>query len=159
MIKDNEIYNLLEKNLKKNFLYKKICLNDNNLLMKITKKNFDLIINCDQNNVISKEFFFKKINKQYNSKAFTCIINHKPINNKTASQIFTKHGPIAFLPLSNSKTSIVFNDDDIKNYSNKNRINFLKIRKTNSQFESLLESLELIEKQKNWLKNNFLRLN
>ena len=111
MIKDYEIYNLLEKNLKKNFLYKKICLNNNNLLKKITKKNFDLIINCDQNNVISKEFFFKKINKQYNSKAFTCIINHKPINNKTASQIFTKHGPIAFLPLSNSKTSIVFSID------------------------------------------------
>ena len=97
MIKDNEIYTLLEKNLKKNFLYKKICLNNNNLLKKITKKNFDLIINCDQNNVISKELFFKKIKKQYNSKAFTCIINHKPINNKTASQIFTKHGPIALI--------------------------------------------------------------
>ena len=108
MIKNDEIYNLLEKDLKKNILYKRIHLKNNNSLKKIIKKNFDLIINCDQNNIISKELFFKKITKNYNSKAFTCIINHKQLNNKTASQIFTKYGPIAFLPISNSKTSIVF---------------------------------------------------
>tara|TARA_B100002052_G_scaffold241305_1_gene225766 strand:+ start:156 stop:1247 length:1092 start_codon:yes stop_codon:yes gene_type:complete len=121
MVKNDEIYDLLEKDLKKNTLYKKIYLKNNNLLKKIIKKNFDLIINCDQKNIISKELFFKKIKKNYNSKAFTCIINHKSLNNKTASQIFTKYGPIAFLPISNSKTSIVFSIDI-------NKIKFTKIK-------------------------------
>ncbi len=122
MIKNDEIYNLLEKNLKKNFLYKKIYLKNSNLLKKVVKKNFDIVINCDQNNIISKEIFFKKITKNYNSKAFTCIINHKRINNKVASQIFTKYGPIAFLPISNSKTSIVFSVD-----LNKIKLNEIKV--------------------------------
>ena len=110
--------------------------------------NFDLIINCDANNIITKEFFFRKINKNYNSKAFTAVIEHKKITNNTASQIFTKIGPIAFLPLSNFKTSIVFsvnikeknfNDKEIleliKFYNYKYEIlNFSKLEKFNLSF-------------------------
>ena len=40
------------------------------------------------------------------------IINHEKIKNHTASQIFTKYGPLAFLPISNFKTSIVFSYKD-----------------------------------------------
>tara|TARA_B100000945_G_C20372300_1_gene592789 strand:+ start:43 stop:1134 length:1092 start_codon:yes stop_codon:yes gene_type:complete len=122
MFKNDEIFNLLEKNLTKSNLYEKVYFKKNNSLRKILKKNFDLVINCDFNNVITKELFYKKIVKNYNSKAFTCIIKHKEISNKIASQIFTKIGPIAFLPLSKSETSIVFSVDLNKNEFNKNKI-------------------------------------
>jgi len=107
--KNNEIYKLLDKDLKKNKLFKKIIIKNNNFYKKILKeKKYELIINCDGNNIISKNFFYNKINKNYNSYAYTTIINHKNIKNDKAIQIFTKIGPIAFLPISNSKTSIVF---------------------------------------------------
>ena len=62
----------------------------------------------DSKNNISKIFFSNKIIKDYSSFAYTCIIKHKKIENNKAIQIFTKIGPIAFLPISNSETSIVF---------------------------------------------------
>ena len=70
-----------------------------------------------------KNFFFKKINKDYFNLAYTTILNHKIIDNHTATQIFTKFGPIAFLPISNKQTSVVYslrakektNNFDIKN--------------------------------------------
>ena len=40
--------------------------------------------------------------------AFTAILDHKKINNHTAVQVFTKYGPLAFLPLSREKTSVVY---------------------------------------------------
>jgi len=148
MFKSSAIEEYLEKNLKKNKLFKKIIIKNDRSLKKVIDMNFDLIINCDANNLIAKEFFFRKINKNYNSKAFTCIIEHKKITNNTASQIFTKIGPIAFLPLSNFKTSIVFsvnlknkklNDKEIlkliKFYNYKyNIINFSKLEKFNLSF-------------------------
>ena len=36
------------------------------------------------------------------------MADYQKILNKTAIQIFTKYGPLAFLPLSKTKTSIVF---------------------------------------------------
>ena len=61
------------------------------------------------NNEISKKFFTNKIEKDYNSIAYTAIIEHKKIvPNSSAVQIFTNNGPIAFLPISNIKTSIVY---------------------------------------------------
>ena len=148
VFKNNEIYEYLEKNLKKNKLFKKILIKNDQSLKKVLNMNFDLIINCDANNIITKEFFFRKINKNYNSKAFTAVIEHKKITNNTASQIFTKIGPIAFLPLSNFKTSIVFsvnikeknfNDKEIleliKFYNYKYEIiNFSKLEKFNLSF-------------------------
>ena len=146
MFKNSVIEEYLEKNLKKNKLFRKVLIKNDRSLKKIIDMNFDLIINCDSNNFIAKEFFFRKINKNYNSKAFTCIIEHKKIINNTAAQIFTKIGPIAFLPLSNFKTSIVFsinlkkfNDKEIlkliKFYNYKYKIlNFSKLEKFNLSF-------------------------
>ena len=73
------------------------------------KKNYDLIINCDFNNKLTKKFFYKRFKKNYNSYAYTSIIEHRKLsNNNTATQIFTKGGPIAFLPLSDRQTSVVY---------------------------------------------------
>ena len=70
---------------------------------------------CDVNSLISKKFFFKKLTKDYNSYAYTGIIDHKKIDNFTASQIFTKKGPFAFLPISKKQTSVVFSARGEKN--------------------------------------------
>ena len=52
------------------------------------------------------DYFSKKIIKKYNSKAYTTIIKHDEIVNDTAFQIFTKKGPLAFLPISKKKLQL-----------------------------------------------------
>jgi 2-octaprenyl-6-methoxyphenol hydroxylase len=106
IIKNYELYRILEKNLSKNKYFKKLCMKKENLLQK-----YSLVINTDYNNPITKKYFSKKIEKKYNSFAFTTIIRHKKISNKTAFQIFTKKGPLAFLPISENETSIVYSLD------------------------------------------------
>ena len=104
-LRNNNLYNLLYKDLNKSkfFKLKKIIK-----YTKIIDQNYGLIINCDLNNLIAKKFFFKKISKNYNSSAYSGIIRHKKIENNIATQTFTNLGPIAFLPISKEKTSIVF---------------------------------------------------
>ena len=109
LLKYSALYNLMKKN---KFL-KFIKLKNYNLDV-IRKRNYDLIINSEQNNPITKKYFQKKIEKNYRSLAHTAIIDHKKIKNKIATQIFTKKGPIAFLPLSNNQTSIVFSNNSTK---------------------------------------------
>jgi len=109
LLKYSSLYNLMKKN---KFL-KFIKLKNYNLDI-IRKRNYDLIINSEQNNPITKKYFQKKIEKKYKSLAHTVIIDHKKIENKIATQIFTKKGPIAFLPLSNYQTSIVFSNNSTK---------------------------------------------
>jgi 2-octaprenyl-6-methoxyphenol hydroxylase len=81
---------------------------------------YDLVINCDPFNFITKRYFSKKISKEYNSTAYTTIISHDEIINDTAVQIFTKKGPLAFLPISNKKTSIVYSIHNSKNLEEEN---------------------------------------
>ena len=130
IIKNNDLYKKLISSLKKNKNFKKIKINNNLFYKKIVNnEKYDLIINCESNNEISKKFFFKKIIKNYNSKAYVAIINHDKIKNCIASQVFTKFGPIAFLPISEYQTSIVFSLKDYglnKNY-NMSQSDFEKI--------------------------------
>ena len=107
IFKYNKIYNLIKDNLKKN---KKIKIIKKNKILynNLINSSFDLIINSDSSNDISKKLFFRKIFKDYKSNAFTTVIKHQKIRNNIASQIFTDYGPLAFLPLSNTETSIVF---------------------------------------------------
>ena len=68
-----------------------------------------------------KNFSSKKLKKNYNSFAYTTIIKHKKfINNKIAAQFFTENGPLAFLPISEFETSIVYS------VKNSKKINFEK---------------------------------
>ena len=105
IVKNFELYRLLENDLSKNKYFKLKLINNKNLSY-IDK--YDLIVNCDPHNVITKKYFIKKIIKKYNSNAYTTIITHKKILNDTAIQIFTNKGPLAFLPVSNSRTSVVY---------------------------------------------------
>ncbi len=116
IVKNHELQKLLNEKLRKSKLvnFKKIISYD------ITKQNYKLIINCNSNNWITKKFFSNKIEKKYNSFAYTTIINHKKIvRNNTAFQNFTKNGPIAFLPISENQTSVVYSlkSKDIKKNS------------------------------------------
>ena len=38
----------------------------------------------------------------------TTVIKHEKILNNVATQIFTKRGPLAFLPISKDSTSVVY---------------------------------------------------
>ena len=73
---------------------------------------------------------YQKIIKDYVSTAYTTIINHNKINNQKAIQIFTKYGPLAFLPISRTQTSVVYS---IKNKSINNYLRFSQI-----EFEKLI---------------------
>ena len=145
--KNNEIYQLLDKDLKKNKLFKKILIKNNNFYKKILKEQkYELIINCDGNNKISRNFFYNKINKSYNSNAYTTIIKHQNIKNEKAIQIFTKMGPVAFLPISNFETSIVFSIINKKVILNENEIkNLISLYNKNYEIKSFgkLEKFDL----------------
>ena len=120
IVKYNNLYNLINNDLKKNKLFRKIKKNKIYYNDLVKNYKFDLIVNTDSKNSISKEFFFRKILKDYKSTAFTTILNHKKIKNDIATQIFTDSGPLAFLPISNIETSIVFSVLKNKNnYSEK----------------------------------------
>jgi len=120
VVKNQDLYQLLKKNLLKNRYFKK---------KKISNKDFsfindyELIINCNYFHSITKKYFSKKIEKKYNAFAYTTTIKHKKILNDVAIQIFTKNGPLAFLPISPTETSIVYS---VHNYNNK-KINIEKL--------------------------------
>jgi 2-octaprenyl-6-methoxyphenol hydroxylase len=123
IIRNQSLYKILKNNLAKSKFYKSIFFRNENPPF---FKNYDLIINCDFDNIITKKYFGKKIIKKYNSFAYTTIITHDKIINDTASQIFTKEGPLAFLPISNNETSVVFS---IHNSCNLQKTNIKKLIK------------------------------
>ena len=136
MVKNDELYSSLRKKIFKNKLFKKTIINNKFNEELLNKKQYDLIINCEENNCLAKKYFMKKIIKNYYNLAYTTIIEHKRIENNTAVQIFTEFGPIAFLPISKTETSVVcsldiknrkFSDAEVINLINKNNPKY-KIR-------------------------------
>ena len=125
IIKNDDLYRVLKKKLDKNILFKKKIIK-NDLYFNDIENEYDLIINSDQNNYISKKYFSKKLTKNYNSNAYTTIISHKDCRNNVAIQIFTKFGPIAYLPVSRNKTSIVFSILNKENLDEKDISNLIK---------------------------------
>ena len=104
ILKNNQLYKILERSLKKNKYFKIINLKRK----KNCFENYDIVVVTDYSSPLAKKYFNKQIIKKYNSFAYTTIIEHKNILNDIATQIFTKDGPLAFLPVSNNKTSIVY---------------------------------------------------
>ncbi len=137
IIKNSKLYELLDKSLSSNKFFKKEKFAKNFLFL----KNYDLIVNTDYSNYLTKKFFNRKIIKLYNSFAHTTLIKHKKISNNVATQIFTKKGPLAFLPISNNKTSIVFSINYFRNTKINNFENL--IQKYNSKYK--IEKIEKIE--------------
>ncbi len=121
IIKNYDVYEILKKNLRKNKYFKQIKFHKK--LVEFDKYN--LIINTDNTSFFSKRYFNKKIVKEYNSSAYTTIIHHEEISNRVAVQIFTKKGPLAFLPISKNKTSIVYSIHNLNNNDKPNIKNLL----------------------------------
>ena len=113
IIRNYQLQSKLLRSLKKD----RLCNIKNNFNYNlINLKKYKLIINCDNDNFFSKKFFARSLKKKYDSFAYTTILKHKKIKNNTASQIFTKNGPLAFLPLSEIETSIVYSIKGKKKY-------------------------------------------
>ena len=125
IVKNNDIQKVLLNLLKKSKKFRKIS--------KFEKNNYQLIINCDFHHPITKKFFSKRIEKNYNSFAYTTILKHKKLKNNQATQVFTKNGPIAFLPISNSETSIVYSLSKKKQIDKNEFLNLIK--KYNNKYE------------------------
>ena len=157
IMKNDKIINQLYLELNKSRLFK---FRKDNGYKSLKKTNYDLLINCDFKHEITKKFFHKKFEKEYNSIAFTTVINHKKLRfNNTAFQVFTNDGPIAFLPISNEKTSIVYSIRT-KNFNTKINIKSL-IKKYNLDYE--IKNIDKISKFKlsslnlrNYYRNNIL---
>ena len=140
IIKNHKFYQLLKNNLSKNRYFKSKLVSLKNLTF-INK--YDFIINCESSNIVTRKFFSKKLIKEYNSKAYTTLITHEKIQNDVAVQIFTSRGPLAFLPVSDTQTSIVYS---IPN----------SITETNENIEKLIREQNKKYKIKNIEKlNNF----
>ena len=116
IVSNYKLYNILKTSLEKNKYFK----NKNLKFKKDFLDVYDLVINTDYSNSITKKYFSKNIVKKYNSFAFTTIINHEKVLNNIATQIFTKNGPLAFLPISKNKTSIVYSAHNYRNKKNEN---------------------------------------
>ena len=161
VIKNYELYNYLNNTLKKDkfFNYKKTNFK------KFSFQQNELFINCENNNFITKKYFNKTIKKNYKSTAFTTTIYHKKLlKNDVAVQIFTKYGPIAFLPISKTKTSIVYSvknfqdirlEDEVKKYNLKysiikfSKISKVKLKSTNLRnyyYQNILAFGDLLHK-------------
>ena len=121
--KNKEVFNLASysklneiffKKIRKSKFIKLIYSDTSSSLILNKIKKYDLVINSENKNFISNKFFTNKIKKNYRSRAYTFLINHPRKDNNTAIQVFTKFGPLAFLPLSNTKTSVVFSYKGVK---------------------------------------------
>ena len=81
------------------------------------------------------------------------FLKHKKIDNNTATQIFTKQGPIAFLPISNIETSVVYSID-IKNKKFNNTDVIDLIKKNNPKYKiNKIDKLNSFELSSSNLRN------
>ena len=141
MVKNDKLYDDLMKEISKNKYFKKKLIKNVSFYTDLKNNNkYDLIINCDSNNFLSNKFFTKKIDKNYNNLAYTTILKHKKIKNNVATQIFTKSGPIAFLPISNSETSIVFSlDTKNREYKDSEVLELIRVNNPKYQIKKILK--------------------
>jgi 2-octaprenyl-6-methoxyphenol hydroxylase len=160
--KSNQIFSIIRNNQLQKILFdrlkrsKFVKFTEN---LNVKKNHYKLVINSDPTHPIIKKYFYRKIEKNYSSFAYTTTILHKKIKNNTAYQNFTKNGPIAFLPVSDCETSIVYS---LKSLDKKNNLEMnslvekynpiYSIKKINSWSSFRLRSSSL----RNYYKGNIL---
>jgi 2-octaprenyl-6-methoxyphenol hydroxylase len=160
--KSNQIFSIIRNNQLQKMLFDRLKRSKfvkftGNLNVK--KNHYKLVINSDPTHPIIKKYFYRKIEKNYSSFAYTTTILHEKIKNNTAYQNFTKNGPIAFLPVSDCETSIVYS---LKSLDKKNNLEMnslvekynpiYSIKKINSWSSFRLRSSSL----RNYYKGNIL---
>ena len=162
MVKYESLMSFVKAKIRSNKkIIHKFIKNNSSLNLLTKEKKFQIVINCENTNVFTQKFLKKKIFKNYLSKAFTTILTHKKIDNNQAVQVFTDNGPLAFLPLNNTTTSVVFSCD-LKNISKiSENIILNSIHKHNPKYKIIshekLESFNLVLKlPKNYFYKNIL---
>ena len=137
MLENDKLINLMLKKIKKNksisiINSKKVSSISSSGLLKSVKFNnksfkYNLVIICTgHNSDLTKNIFNDGvIENSYEESAITTILKHSPLKNNTVRQIFLDKGILAFLPISNTKTSIVWS---LKNNFEKKGDYFLKRR-------------------------------
>ena len=153
IIDGNILFSDISKKIKSfkniNFVKKEISsINDNKFYKEIifkdlTKENYNLVIFASANNLflLSKFKLRKVIDKSYNEDAYVFNLHHKKIINNSARQFFLKDGPLAFLPVSRTETSVIWS---IKNNSiNKQYVSSKKrlSKFFNSHFKELFNEI------------------
>jgi len=100
-------------------------------VVKFKNKNsvkYNLIIICtgSDSNLVKNIFNEKVFKHSYEEISGTTILQHKPIQNNIIRQIFFHNEILALLPISNTKTSIVWsvNKNLMKKYKSKNNLLF-----------------------------------
>ena len=153
IIDSNTLFSDIYKKLKslKNiyFINKEISsINDEKFFKEITfkdliKKNYNLVIFASANNLslLSRFKLRKVVDKSYNEDAYVFNLFHEKISNNSARQFFLKDGPLAFLPVSSTETSVIWS---IKNNSiNKKYVSNKKylLKFFNNHFQELFKEI------------------
>jgi len=153
IIDGNTLFSDISKKIKSfkniNFIKKEISsINDNKFYKEIIfkdlkKENYNLIIFASAHNLflLSKFKLKKVVDKSYNEDAYVFNLYHNKIINNSARQFFLKDGPLAFLPVSRTETSVIWS---IKNNSiNKKYVSSKKhlSKFFNSHFKELFNEI------------------
>ena len=114
-------------------LLKSVKINNN-------KFKYNLIIVCTGNNssLVKNLFSNQIIENSYKEISITTILNHSSLKNNTVRQIFLDNGILALLPISNTKTSIVWSIKE--NMKEKN--NFLLKKKIKFYAKNYLKDIK-----------------
>ena len=114
-------------------LLKSVKINNN-------KFKYNLIIICAGNNsrLVKNIFNDQIIENSYKEISITTILNHSSLKNNTVRQIFLDNGILALLPISNTKTSIVWSIKE--NMKEKN--NFLLKKKIKFYVKNYLKDIK-----------------
>jgi len=84
-------------------LLKKVKYNNNN-----SKYNLVILCTGHKSSLVKNIFHGQVIENSYRESAITTILNHSLLKNNTARQIFLNNEILALLPISNTRTSIVW---------------------------------------------------
>ncbi len=160
IIDSNTLFLNIKKKIKVlkniNFIKKEISsIDDNKFSKEITfkdliKEKYNLIIlaSVDNLSLLSKFKLRKVVDRSYNENAHVFNLFHKKITNNSARQFFLKDGPLAFLPVSSTETSVIWsiknNSVNEKYVSNKNYL----LEFFNNHFKELFKEIISISKIK-----------
>ena len=136
IFKYEKLYKFLKEKYFNNKKIRIIKNNNNNIYSRNTKNNYDLIVDTELNSLFARKNFFSSIKKNYQSHAYVTLIKHDKIKNNIARQVFTRNGPIAFLPLNNSITSVVLSFKKIEKQLKKKDL-FDLIKKYNNEYSNI----------------------
>jgi len=156
MLENSKIINLMQNKIKKiksiNIIKNEEILEINNLglLKSIKFKNnkvgykYNLIILCagSNSNLIKKLFSNETINNSYKETSVATVISHNFLKNNIVRQIFLNGEILAMLPISNTKTSIVWS---IKKSIKKNSDSYAK-NKIKFYTENYLKNIKFLNK-------------